>query len=189
MSLHPIDKRWNKPSWKKLDEMMVFCILDSHTQYKTVCKAFDALKLAQKELGVARYRLSDYLGGVRVEKIASILRHAGYPYYNQKARYLHRWGRSIYSDTEFLRTASRDEIADKITGIGMKLASMFVRNTRNQRLAVLDTHILKFMGIPKPPRNKSEYHDMENRFLEYAISMKEDPYKLDMKIWNQMRVK
>ncbi len=75
-----------------------------------------------------------------------------------------------------LRTATVDDLM-KVHGIGPKTARFFLLHTRHdQQLAVLDTHILKFLrdnGIDAPqntPTNKNKYLELEKKFL-YLVAM------------------
>lgn len=70
-----------------------------------------------------------------------------------------------------LRTATVDDLI-KVHGIGPKTARFFLLHTRqNEQLAVLDTHILKFLrdnGFDAPqstPTNKNKYAQLEKSFL------------------------
>jgi len=90
-------------------------------------------------------------------------------------------------------------IADlvQVEGIGPKSARFFVMHSRrNQRIATLDVHILKWlrsMGINAPrqtPQNELSYKKLENRFLELADERGKTPAELDLEIWkkNQKKV-
>ena len=148
--LHPLDKQRKHWSDNQLQQYMAFCILDSNVTYKQVCKACDALidayliALALRE-GSSFY-FSEFLERKGFAGIRKLLIKAGYPWYNQKARYLSMWARGPYSSALWLRVADRSEMVTHILGISMKLASMFTRNTRGWDVAVLDRHILRVMG-------------------------------------------
>ena len=85
----------------------------------------------------------------------------------------------------------------QVEGIGPKSARFFVmHSSRNQRIATLDVHILKWlrsMGINAPrqtPQNELSYKKLENRFLELADERGKTPAELDLEIWkkNQKKV-
>ena len=85
----------------------------------------------------------------------------------------------------------------QVEGIGPKSARFFVMHSRrNQRIATLDVHILKWlrsMGINAPrqtPQNEVTYKKLENRFLELADERGKTPAELDLEIWkkNQKKV-
>lgn len=82
---------------------------------------------------------------------------------------------------------------EKIKGIGPKTARFFVLHSRpNQQIAVLDTHILKwlqeraFVPVPKKtPSSKNTYLMWENVFLYHARELGMTPAELDLKIWKE----
>lgn len=75
-----------------------------------------------------------------------------------------------------LKNATVNELMD-VFGIGPKTARFFLLHTRpNQSLAVLDTHILKYLkdkGLNVPdntPSNKKKYEELEKQFIFFAHS-------------------
>lgn len=75
-----------------------------------------------------------------------------------------------------LRNSSVDDLMN-VFGIGPKTARFFILHTRpNQKLAVLDTHILKYLadkGVDAPPATptyKKKYQELENQFIHLASS-------------------
>jgi len=88
-----------------------------------------------------------------------------------------------------LRTCSVEDLL-KIHGIGNKTARFFILFTRpNQRLASLDTHILKFLrdkgyDVPKStPQSNKKYKEVEELFLKEADKAGRDPAEFDLEIW------
>jgi hypothetical protein len=77
-----------------------------------------------------------------------------------------------------------------IKGVGMKTARFFFMHTMpNQKLACLDTHILRWLGekgheVPKTTPNGAKYLALEQIFLGYAEAMGKSPADLDLEIWN-----
>jgi N-glycosylase/DNA lyase len=76
----------------------------------------------------------------------------------------------------------RDWLVSNINGLGMKTASHFLRNMGCRELAVIDTHIVKFLEVEKP-RNKQEYLDIEREFLDVSKKNSLEPAVLDSYIW------
>lgn len=81
---------------------------------------------------------------------------------------------------------------EKVHGIGSKTSRFFLLHSRrNQRVAVLDTHILRWMreelGIetPKSTPSSNQYARLEAEFLTYCDKTKQNPATLDLKIWNK----
>jgi N-glycosylase/DNA lyase len=175
MSLHPIDRQ--KPKWtnEDLERMMIFCMLDRAQPYEKVCKIFDTLNKADMttRLGLWNHTSTE---------IVSTLKTAGHRFPNQTTKFLKGFSESDID----LRTATRDELVRTLSGIGYKLASMFLRNTRGEEYAVLDIHVkrwLKEKGIPF-----KKYKDQERAFLSFARAMGKTPYELDMEIWQERRI-
>lgn len=90
-----------------------------------------------------------------------------------------------------LRTCSVDEL-EAIHGIGPKTARFFVLHSRpDQALAVLDTHILRFMrqrgfrNIPVATPTGRRYRDIEAKFLALAAREGRDAAEFDLAIWSQ----
>jgi thermostable 8-oxoguanine DNA glycosylase len=176
-NLHPIDRPNGKYSDKELDKFLIFCMLDRAQPYAKVCKAFDALS---KEGIVSR----TVLEFTSVEEIASILKSTGYRFPNQTARFLHEFGKNQID----LKTATRDDLVKNIKGIGPKLASMFLRNTRGAVMAVLDIHTRRWMA-EKGYDPKMPYDKLEAAFIEEAKKLGKDPRTLDLEIWEERRLK
>jgi len=80
---------------------------------------------------------------------------------------------------------------ENIHGIGAKTARFFVLHSRpNQELAVLDTHILRWLrdqGVkaPKATPNGKKYQELENIFLQLAKEKGISPADLDLQIWKE----
>jgi len=92
-----------------------------------------------------------------------------------------------------LSTVALDDL-EKVKGIGSKTSRFFVMHSRpNQRVAVLDTHILKWLGtqlfisVPKAtPSDKKKYQWLEYCFLKLADLKGKTPAELDLEIWSSM---
>jgi N-glycosylase/DNA lyase len=176
--LHWIDKPYGKYCQGELEEFLVFCIIDTVMPYEKVCKCFDALyrKNMTSRSGLRR---------VTVQDIANVLRSAGCRFPNDKARYLKMFGVNPVNLTE----VDRDQLVKSVKGIGYKLASMFLRNTRKLPYAVLDVHVDRWLQektcMCKLPVS---YKERERIFLELAKKMRKDPIKLDLMIWESRRI-
>ena len=90
-----------------------------------------------------------------------------------------------------LKTCSDEEL-EAIHGIGPKTSRFIIMHSRpNQRLATLDTHILRWMrdqGIETPkatPQRKKLYKELEQKFLTLCDKCAILPSQLDLKIWKQ----
>jgi len=174
------DKKYNK---LQLDEFMVFCIIDTAVPYEMVCRTFDALKKSKmtKRRDIMKWR---------EDMIEATLRKAGYRFPKQQAERIKAFG---YSGID-LREATREELVENIKGIGMKLASMFLRNTRGEDYAVIDVHTDRWLmanlmkayrGKVKAPRT---YEEKEKYFKEFAKAKGMTTKELDLEIWQKNRI-
>ena len=196
--LHPVDHIITNRTDSELQKMLLFCMIDSNEPYARVCKTFDALTSDFPKngipLGLANGKLDYFL--VRVlgkREVHKRIKRVGYHYHNQMTRYVWKWANGPYSDPRYLRTATREQLVHDITGISWKLASMFIRNSRGiVDIAVIDRYIRQFLREKKyygPTTGEKGYKLMEKKFIEIARDMNITPYKLDMKIWEERRVK
>jgi len=89
-----------------------------------------------------------------------------------------------------LKTCSIDEL-ETITGIGPKTSRFFILHTRpKQKIAVLDTHILKYIrqyvpNAPKATPSKKRYNELEQWFIKHCATLKVDIAEYDLLIWNR----
>lgn len=177
-----IDGFWSD---EDLDRMMVFCILDRATTYAQVCKAFDVLERFQltTRKGMRSWRVERNETYTLAWAIEGFLKGVGYRFPPQAAENI----AAFAYNTVPLRTATRKEIVERVPGIGMKLASMFLRNTRGIRYAVIDIHLhhwLEEKGCDVP---RADYLGREKWFLDWAESNHRDPFVLDREIWEERR--
>ena len=93
-----------------------------------------------------------------------------------------------------LSTVTVEEL-ESIKGIGSKTARFFVLHSRpNQKVAVLDTHILKWMkslghNVPKTTPSKKKYGIIEKVFLCIAEARGMSIADLDLMIWKSFSQK
>lgn len=129
---------------------------------------------------------------VNQTQLANILKECGFRLYNQRANFLLRAYNTVRYDISGLRKASVDEL-EKIPGIGMKSARLFLMATRpNVQLAALDTHIMKFLRDNEyinadekliTPTSKRKYKRFESIFLNH-VPKPFSPAEYDLAIWN-----
>jgi len=87
------------------------------------------------------------------------------------------------------------EELESIKGIGSKTARFFILHSRpNQKVAVLDTHILKWMkslghNVPKSTPSKKKYGIIEKIFLCIAEARDMSVADLDLEIWKSYATK
>ena len=88
-----------------------------------------------------------------------------------------------------LDTVTLEEL-ETVKGLGSKTSRFFLLHSRpDQKIAVLDTHILKYMSkqgykVPKvTPSDKKKYREIEDDFLYECRILKKNPAELDLEIW------
>jgi len=139
-------------------------------------------------------RAKDFYGkGMSKEKLAELLKGKA-RFHNTKARRLLQ-ARQVFLETNFWTTLkqrfqsyqnatgnprervllqTRAWLDSKIDGMGLKLASHFMRNIGMRGLAILDSHVRNAMkerygvGNPGDALSKSDYYVIESKVKEYA---------------------
>lgn len=77
----------------------------------------------------------------------------------------------------------REWLVKNVKGLGMKAASHFLRNLGARELAIVDVHVLKFLGAEGHPSSQTEYLRLEGRFARRAKRMGLSVGELDMLVW------
>ena len=195
-------------SKKDVFYMLCFCLLVPQSKQTLAEKAIEKLKE------------KDFLNvDMSVDDICDLI-HGKVRYQNTKSRRLFdarilfkdgfwdklksRW--DIYKDSEdrardrcLLQT--RRWLTDSVNGMGLKLASHFMRNTGMRGLAILDIHVLRALeerleigldwhekdkGLPTlaRPLSKDEYFVIESKMKKYAKEGKFDLDELDLLFWS-----
>ena len=115
------------------------------------------------------------------------LQHARFGQYKRIYRAL----RDLAESSIDLKTCTVEDL-EAIHGIGPKTSRFIIMHSRpNQRLATLDTHILRWMrdqGIDTPkatPQSQKLYKELEQKFLTLCDKCGMIPSQLDLKIWKQ----
>ncbi|MBU1855152.1 MAG: DNA lyase, partial [Nanoarchaeota archaeon] len=91
---------------------------------------------------------------------------------------------------------AREILVCTCMGIGYKQASLFLRNIYySQNLAILDTHVLRYMDLMGLFENKcnktitkNDYSLYEKQLMNYSNQINTTLSKLDVAIWVVMRV-
>ena len=87
-----------------------------------------------------------------------------------------------------LKNVTIEEL-ESVKGISSKTSRFFILHSRpDAKVAVLDTHILKWMSekgykVPKATPPKKKYNQIEQLFLQEAINHQMTPADLDLTIW------
>lgn len=162
---------------------LCFCILTANTSAEMGLKAMDAAAKAM-------------VGG-DAAKICKALKSCGYRYPNKRAEYIAYNKEKIKGNLkEKIATCDdaqelRDYLVKNVKGLGYKEASHFLRNIGFRGFAILDKHILSSLvefGVikeNKPPKNKKEYFEIEDKMKIFASEIKIDMDELDLLLWSR----
>jgi len=128
-----------------------------------------------------------------------------YRYPKLRANHIRRTAESIYGKGDSFKgilsqcydaRVARKKVMERTVGIGPKQASLFLRNIGfSDNLAILDTHVLRYMFILKLTSQSirnvpriNDYEKVERKLVNYAFQMNHKLANLDMAIWIVMRV-
>ena len=175
-----------------LELFLLFCIVVAGKTAKTQAKLLegfltnlrDISKALTGKTGQSPFKLiynADSIGALRDELIRSRLGQ------------FNRLEKSFRKTHDFLgkmKTITREEL-ETIPGIGPKTSRFYLLHSRpNQRMAVLDTHILHYMRdnglttLTITP-DKKKYGPVEEAFLNHAKSINKTIADLDLEIWKK----
>jgi N-glycosylase/DNA lyase len=164
---------------KRFDEF-VFCTLTPQSNAKKCWQAVEQISA---------------LGSFTDDKIRVILKSKT-RFHNNKTRYLVENKAKWNNLREVLKNNNvkelRNWLAENIKGYGLKEASHFLRNIgkSNNQIAILDRHILrnmqKYNVIPDTKiKNKKDYLEKEQKYLDFADKIGIPPDELDLLWWSQ----
>jgi thermostable 8-oxoguanine DNA glycosylase len=168
----------------ELEEFLMFAILVAGKTAKTQAQKLESFLRSSKFIGVSPFKWMRYSFDVSGHLTEQMKRHK-LGQYNR----LEKAFRGILQFEGRLDTVTLDEL-ESVDGIGPKTARFFLLHSRpNQKVAALDTHILKFLAmmgykVPKAtPSNKKKYRKIELGFLAECERLEKDPATLDLQIW------
>lgn len=167
----------------ELEEFWLFCTLVAGKTALTQARTLDAFLRANDR---DYLRPSPFAIVRRLWNFGMLERAMREARLGQYTRLAKCWEQSLPFN---LRTATVDDL-EKIHGVGPKTSRMFVMQSRpNQRLAALDTHVLKHLnakGYDAPkvtPSSPRVYRQLECCFLDLADAADMTPTDYDMHVW------
>lgn len=170
-------------SKKELEEFLIFCIMVAGKNAKSISKACDRF------LSDTSYTTYEY----PFEKIAYMILKGTLLNNMKTARtgkytLLEKSFHYLISNPLDLTACSVDDL-EKIPGVGRKTARFFLVHSRpNQKYAVLDTHVVKWLthiGYEQTKLFPKNYLDLEKIFIEEAERRNMAVADLDLKIWSK----
>jgi N-glycosylase/DNA lyase len=127
------------------------------------------------------------------EEIIEILRRKGHRYPDTRATYIINAREKISYIFSLIRSqqktqAIRDWLVNNVNGVGMKVASHFLRNTGRFDVAILDFHILDLLdrnGVINRPKTltRKKYLEIENILFYISQKIGIPPGILDLYLW------
>jgi N-glycosylase/DNA lyase len=155
---------------------MCFCLCTPQTTFKKNKIVIE--RLIENKL---------YTSRISHEKLSEMIREVRFR--NNKARWLleakERFDEilNIVNNKSLTIIEKRRWLVKNINGFGMKTASHFLRNLGHTDLAIIDTHIVKFMNKESYPQTQKEYEKIEMYFKKVATQLKVTPVELDAYVW------
>jgi thermostable 8-oxoguanine DNA glycosylase len=171
----------------ELEEFLLFSIMVAGKSAKTTTQKLNQFLNTQQKFGLNNFTpLSyvDYL--VNSGLLDAVMKNCKLGQYNRLSKAF----KGIVKFQNRLHEVSVQDL-ESISGIGAKTARFFILHSKeNARLAVLDTHILKWLKLhgenaPKATPTGKKYALLEGAFLNYAEKYDLHPATLDLHIWKQ----
>ena len=192
-------------SEEKLWEELVCCVLSSQVKFELSQAVTQNLKRnGLLDLEVLDYSYEDQLGEVLRSPVIVDGHSIKYRFPNSKAKQIATARQNIYGNGMSLReilykysesSELRATLVKLVPGLGMKQASMYLRNVSNSfELAVIDSHVLKYMNVldlvEKVPStiSQAQYLVKENMLTKHAEKFDYPVGCVDYAIWIVMRV-
>jgi thermostable 8-oxoguanine DNA glycosylase len=166
----------------ELEEFLLFCIMVAGKNAKQTAIKLDIFLNFTKEDDMSPF---DYINNLQEnDSLDCAIKICKLGQYKR----LERAFKGILQFKNRLKEVSVEEL-ESVSGIGSKTSRFFVLHSRaDQQVAVLDTHILKWMysqgyDVPKSTPPKGRYALIEKDFLTECDKAGKTPAELDLEIW------
>jgi N-glycosylase/DNA lyase len=187
--LDEFDEVWRNGSDARLWEELAFCIFTAGASARMGLNSVDAVR-------------SLLLDGEPEEMTQALKKAGAHRFPVARPRYIvttRAYFRANFDMSLRKRLRSfrdpferRDWLAQEkqIKGLGYKEASHFLRNIGVKGHAILDKHVMKCLaevGVvesPKPPANRKNYLEVEQRLLQFSRDIKVNCDELDLVLWS-----
>lgn len=181
---------------QELEEFLLFCICVAGKTAKQIAKALDKfLKVARKRIN---FEMGEYYLQENKDSPFSLIRYLCDNYVLEEVLFNSRLGQHTKLYRAFIEVVNKDidlktctpQDLEEIHGVGPKTSRFFILHSRpNQKIAVLDTHILQWLGrkgyaVPKSTPSGKKYYELEQAFIKEANNLNKDIAALDLEIWN-----
>jgi len=168
----------------ELEELLIFSICVAGKPAMRTAKAVANLLAYCDSASIAPFDIIRWL--IKGNLLVAAMEAQGIGQYSRIGRALKE---SVEANLD-LRKCSVEDL-ESIHGIGPKTARMFILHTRpNQRIAALDTHILKFLkekghDVPKTTPSGKRYLTLEQAFLTEADKSGMTVADFDLHLWRK----
>ncbi|MDI9642527.1 MAG: N-glycosylase/DNA lyase [Archaeoglobales archaeon] len=153
-----------------IESELAFCISTANSSAKAGLR-FQKL-LEDKEVSM-----------LETEEIGELLKIAGVRFSRKKAVYIVNALKKFQEIKLPEDEKARDLLVKEIYGFGFKEASHFLRNTGRKEFAILDRHILRWLGVEHKCMSRKGYLEAEKRMQEIAFKNKLSVAELDLLVW------
>lgn len=175
---------------EELEEFLMFAILVAGKTAKTQADKLNMFLWTARIIKVSPFKWLQYLINFEDQMLAcSTLTERLKHYKLGQYKRIEKAFRGILQFEGRLDTVSAQEL-ESVEGIGPKTSRFFLLHSRpNQRVAALDTHILKFLAeqgydVPKAtPSDKKKYRKIELDFLSECDKAGKNVADFDLEIW------
>lgn len=175
---------------RQLEEFMLFAIMVAGKKASTTAKKLSSF-LVSTNLSPFRF-IEDFVqldkggfnaldGWMRGHKLGQYKR-------------LNSAFRGVLQFKNRLKSVTLEEL-ESVKGIGPKTSRFFILHSRkDQQVAVLDTHILKWMkskgyDVPKTTPSKKKYQKIESDFIHECHKAGKKVADMDLEIWKEYSAK
>ena len=165
-----------KKSLEDIFYNLCFAILAPQTTFKSNIKAVATLR-----------EIDFYKNDVDLPRLHDVVRSTRF--FRQKSDRLLRAKKQylkildvIFAEEESIE--KRRRLVKMVKGIGMKAGSHLLRNLGHKDLAIIDTHVIKYLKCEQP-KNTRDYLRIEETFVKTAKQYNMTPAELDAVVWKK----
>lgn len=176
-----------KQTTEQLEENLLFWIFAAGHNAKSTAKGLDKFL---NSIGTSQKPFHSLRSVPQLEWVSK-LRTSGLGCWSKKSLTIHQLlnAKEILGKELDLKKVTCAEL-EEFNGIGPKTARCFLIHSRpNQKLAGLDTHILRYLGdlgykVPRSTPNKKQYLELEKVFIGLCDRGNFNTSEIDLAIWN-----
>jgi thermostable 8-oxoguanine DNA glycosylase len=177
---------------EELEEFLMFAICVAGKNAKQTAKKLNAFLTENNDINLSPFNWVEYLVRLQGWRSKNPLAEEMFDHKLGQYTRIEKAFRGILQFKGRLDEVSVKEL-ESVFGVGSKTARFFVLHSRpNQQVAVLDTHILKYMyeqgyDVPRSTPPKHKYGIIEEQFLQLAFENNMSVADFDLHIWKSYR--